>query len=145
MSAETIRIEIPIETIDETAQGLSSAIQNMRRLEQTLNNVQRSYDRTEETVTQFDRSQQRTQKSLSQWAREKYEVLLEAKEKISPVLTKIGGSLKSFAGKAWNITMKAKDLATAPIKGILNLLKNPLLQAGAVLGIGFSAVDSVNT
>ncbi len=145
MSAETIRIEIPIETIDETAQGLSSAIQNMRRLEQTLNNVQRSYDRTEETVTQFDRSQQRTQKSLSQWAREKYEVLLEAKEKISPVLTKIGGSLKSFDGKAWNITMKAKDLATAPIKGILNLLKNPLLQAGAVLGIGFSAVDSVNT
>lgn len=142
--AETIRIEIPIETVDETAAGLASAIQGMKKLEKALEGIGESYDRAEKKKRTFDDSQEKTQKKLAQWAKEKYEVLLETKEKISPVLTKVGGNLKSFAGKTWNVTMKAVDLATAPIRGILDLLKNPLLQAGAVLGIGFGVSDSIN-
>ena len=41
--------------------------------------------------------------------------------------------------------MKAVDLVTAPVRGILNLLKNPIFQAGAVLGVTFSVADTVNT
>ena len=33
MAAETVRIEIPIETVDETAAGLNSAIQGLKKLE----------------------------------------------------------------------------------------------------------------
>ena len=142
---ETIRIEIPIETVDETDAGIASAIQGMKKLEHAINNIGKAYDDAEKKQSGYDKSQEKTQKKLAQWAKEKYEVLLEAKEKISPILSRVGGNLKSFAGKTWSVAVKAKDLATAPIKGILNLLKNPLLQAGAVLGVGFSVADSVNT
>lgn len=143
--AETIRIEIPIETVDETAAGLASAIQGMKKLEKAMDSIGKSYEQTEKKVSGFDTSQEKTQKRLAQWAKEKYEVLLEAKEKVSPIMEKVGRSLKGFAGKTWDVAIKAKDLATAPIKGILDLLKNPLLQAGAVLGIGFGVSDAVNT
>jgi TP901 family phage tail tape measure protein len=78
---------------------------------------------------------------LLAWAKEKYQVLLEAKEKVTPILN----TVKSFAGKTWNVTLKAIDLITTPLKGVLNLLKNPILQAGVVLGVSLSLTDTVNT
>ena len=129
--AETLRIEIPIETIDETGPGLSK--------------VEKGFKKAGDQVTQFEKSAQKTQKSLAKWAKEKYEVLLEAKERISPLLATIGKGLKSVTGKAWRITLRAADFATAPIRGIFNLLKNPLLQAGAVLGVSFGLKDAIDT
>ncbi len=129
--AETLRIEIPIETIDETGPGLSK--------------VEKGFKKAGDQVTQFEKSAQKTQKSLAKWAKEKYEVLLEAKERISPLLATIGKGLKSVTGKAWRITLRAADFATAPIRGIFNLLKNPLLQAGAVLGVSFGLKDTIDT
>ena len=41
--------------------------------------------------------------------------------------------------------MKAVDLATAPIRGVINLLKNPILQVGAVLGISVGLKDTIDT
>nr|WP_251501636.1 phage tail tape measure protein [Otoolea muris] len=41
--------------------------------------------------------------------------------------------------------MRAVDLATSPVRGILNVLKNPLLQAGAVLGVSIGMKDTVDT
>lgn len=129
--AETLRIEIPIETIDETGPGLSK--------------VEKGFKKAGDQVTQFEKSAQKTQKSLAKWAKEKYEVLLEAKERISPLLATIGKGLKSVTGKAWRITLRAADFATAPIRGIFNLLKNPLLQAGAVFGVSFGLKDTIDT
>ena len=41
--------------------------------------------------------------------------------------------------------MKAVDLVTTPVRGILNLLKNPLFQAGAVLGVSIGLKDTIDT
>lgn len=41
--------------------------------------------------------------------------------------------------------MKAVDLITSPVRGILNLLKNPLFQAGAVLGVSIGLKDTIDT
>ena len=41
--------------------------------------------------------------------------------------------------------MKAVDLATAPIRGVINLLKNPILQVGAVLGVSIGLKDTIDT
>ena len=83
--AETLRIEIPIETIDETAAGLNSAIQGMKKLEQAYRNAGRSAGQAGGRVSEFDRRAERTERSLSRWAKEKYQILLEAKERITPV------------------------------------------------------------
>lgn len=142
---ETVRIEIPIETIDETAEGLQSAIQGTKKLEQAYKNAGQSARKADREVSQFDRQAQKTEKSLASWAKEKYEVMLEAKDRITPVLSTLGNGIKSFAGKTWSVTMKAVDLITSPVRGVINLLKNPILQAGAVLGVSIGIKDTIDT
>ena len=150
--AETIRIEIPIEVDNNTGPGTSSVEKNMHKVKDAADKVKSSTDqmstsakKANDEVTKFDRSAQKTQKSLLSWAKEKYSVLLEAKDKISPILSTIKGGLTSFGRKTWSVTMKAVDLATAPIRGVINLLKNPILQVGAVLGISVGLKDTIDT
>ena len=150
--AETIRIEIPIEVDDNTGPGTSSVEKNMNKVKDAADKVKSSTDqmstsakKANDEVTKFDRSAQKTQKSLLSWAKERYSVLLEAKDKISPILSTIKGGLTSFGRKTWSVTMKAVDLATAPIRGVINLLKNPILQVGAVLGVSIGLKDTIDT
>ena len=143
--AETLRIEIPIETIDNTDPELSKVAKGFEKMEKTAENANSAVKKAGNTVTQFDKQAEKTERTLSQWAKEKYEIMLEAKEKISPVLTTLGNGLRSFTGKTWNVTMKAIDLITTPVRGIINLLKNPIFQAGAILGVSISLKDTVDT
>lgn len=143
--AETLRIEIPIETIDNTDPELSNITQNFERMERAANNANSASRRAGNTVSQFDRQAQRTERSLSKWAKEKYEIMLEAKERITPILSTIGSGLRSFAGKTWNVTVRAIDLITSPVRGIINLLKNPIFQVGAVLGVSLGLKDTIET
>jgi TP901 family phage tail tape measure protein len=143
--AETLRIEIPIETVDNTDPGVSNATKKFEKMERAANSANNSAKKASDTVSKFDKQAQKTEKSLASWAKEKYEVLLEAKERISPVLSTLGNGLRSFAGKSWSITMRAIDLVTSPVRGIINLLKNPIFQVGAVLGVSIGLKDTVET
>ena len=143
--AETLRIEIPIETIDNTDPELSNVTKNFQKMEKAAEGANNSAKKAGSTVTQFDKQAQKTEKSLASWAKQKYEILLEAKERISPVLSTIGSGLKSFAGKTWSVTMRAVDFITAPVRGIINLLKNPVFQVGAVLGVSIGLKDTIET
>lgn len=102
-------------------------------------------DKAGQKVSKFDKAQEKTQRSLQKWAKEKYEVLLEVKERITPILRTLGTSLKNIAGKTWRVTMRAIDLVTSPVRGIINLLKNPIFQAGAVLGVSIGLKDTIDT
>ncbi len=143
--AETVRIEIPIETVDETEPELSNVTKKIGKLGDEADKAGQKMKRASEHVTGFDKQAQKTERSLAAWAKEKYEILLEAKDKITPLLTTLGNGLRGFAGKSWSVTMRAVDLATSPVRGILNVLKNPLLQAGAVLGVSIGMKDTVDT
>ena len=136
--AETIRIEIPVEVVDETSEGITQTINGLQKLNKAL-------QQTNSKTTQYEKSSQKTQKTLASWAKQKYEVLLSVKDKVSPILKTIGSGLKSFGSKTFSVTMKAVDLITAPVRGILNILKNPLFQAGAVLGVSFGIKDTIDT
>lgn len=115
------------------------------KVKSSTDQMSTSAKKANDEVTKFDRSAQKTQKSLLSWAKEKNSVLLEAKDKISPILSTIKGGLTSFGRKTWSVTMKAVDLATAPIRGVINLLKNPILQVGAVLGVSIGLKDTIDT
>lgn len=125
--AETIRIEIPIETLDETEPELSNLVKKLSKMEQAAGKAGESMDKAGRKVTKFDERAEKTEKKLSKWAKQKYELLLEARDRISPVLSTIGSGLKRFTGRAWSITMQAKDFVTAPVRGILNLLSLSLI------------------
>ena len=124
MAAETFRIEIPIHVDDQTDPGASSASKK---------------------VNSFERAVQKAQERLDKMNRTKYEVALEALDKVSSVVGRVGTSLKGLAGKAWRITMSVIDKATAPLRGVINILKNPILQAGAILGISIGLKDTIDT
>ena len=143
--AETVRIEIPIETIDETEPDLSNVTKKLDKMSNAVANAGNSSERARQKVTKFDESAEKTQRSLSKWAKEKYEVLLEAKERITPILQTLGNGIRNFTSKTWRVTMKAIDLVTSPVRGIINLLKNPIFQVGAVLGVSIGLKDTIDT
>lgn len=143
--AETVRIEIPIEALDNTDPALSQIISKLGKMENASKQAQSSVSKTSQTVSKFDQSANKTQKTLSNWMKQKYQLLLEAKDKISPILNTLKSGLKTVTSKAWKVTMKAVDMVTAPVRGIINLFKNPLFQVGAVLGISVGLADTINT
>lgn len=119
--AETLRIEIPIETVDNTDPGVSNATKKFEKMERAANSANSSAKKASDTVSKFDKQAQKTEKSLASWAKEKYEVLLEAKERISPVLSTLGNGLRGFAGKTWNVTMRAIEQCVAGTPGRTDL------------------------
>lgn len=154
--AEPIRIDVSLEATDNTEAGVRSATTRITTLERTADNVSssirnttsnvdRSVQQSEERISEYDETVQRTRKSLLEWAKEKYQVLLEARERVTPIVNTVKSGLKSFAGKTWNVTLKAIDLITSPLRSVINMLKNPILQAGVVLGVSLSLTDTVNT
>lgn len=124
MAAETFRITEELVAEDRTGPGFESA----RR-----------------KVSQFDRTLQQTQSRLNKMTGSRWNVAFNAVDKATSVITKAESKIKSVAGKAWNFTVGVVDKATAPLQGIFNMLRNPILQAGAVLGISLSASDAINT
>ena len=143
--AETLRIEIPIETIDRTEPELSNLVKKLGKMGEAADRAGKSAESAGRRVSKFDESADRTQRTLSKWAKEKYQILLEAKDRLSPVLSKVGSGMKAFAGRTWSVTMKAIDLITSPVRGIINLLKNPIFQVGAVLGVSIGLKDTIDT
>ena len=143
--ADTVRIEIAVEATDNTGKALESVAKNLQGLAKAAGGAQAPLDKASEKVTKFDEQAGRTQKTLQSWMKQKWQIALEAKDKITPLLSTLKNGLSTVAGKAWSVTLKAIDLVTSPVKGILNLLKNPILQAGAVLGVTIGLTDTINT
>lgn len=121
---ETFRIEIPVNVKDNTEPGISTASKKIRSFENTM---------------------KKTEERLDKMKSSKVEMALTAVDKASSIINKVKNSAKSIMGKAWKTTISVVDKATAPIKGILNMLANPILQAGAVLGISIGLAGSINT
>lgn len=124
MAAETYRIEIPVVVEDQTDPGASNATKK---------------------INAFDKVIQRAKDRLEKMNRTKFQVALEAIDKVSAVVGTISGAVRGLAGKAWRVTMSVVDKATTPLRGIINILKNPILQAGAILGISVGLKDTIDT
>lgn len=114
MAAETFRIEIPITVSDNTDPGVSSA---------------------KKKVTAFDEANKKTKKRLDEMNKTKWKVAVEAVDKVTSVISKIGKTVKGVAGKAWSFTVSAIDKVTQPVKKMISVM-------GDLLGVS-SAVSTV--
>lgn len=123
MAAETMRIAIDVDVEDNTGPGFESA---------------------KKKVTAFDKVVQQTQSRLKSLTGSRWDATVSLKDKTTSVLSAVESKIKSAAGKAWNIAIGIKDTFTAPFRGILNMLKNPLVQAGAFLGVSFGLKDTAD-
>ena len=114
MAAEAFRIEIPIHVEDKTDPGVSKATEKMNK---------------------FDKQNEKTKKRLDQMNKTKWQVAIEAVDKVTSVVSKIGTTVRGVAGRAWSFTMGVVDKVTAPVKKMISVL-------GDMLGIS-TAVSTV--
>ena len=114
MAREVFVIDIPVNVKDNTDPGISSATKK---------------------VTAFDKANEKTKKRLDEMNKTKWKVAVEAVDKVTSVISKIGKSVKGVAGKAWSFTVSAIDKVTQPVKKMISVL-------GDLLGVS-SAVSTV--
>ncbi|MBQ4591028.1 MAG: hypothetical protein IJB20_03255, partial [Clostridia bacterium] len=77
MAAEAFRIEIPIHVEDKTDPGVSKATEKMNK---------------------FDKQNEKTKKRLDQMNKTKWQVAIEAVDKVTSVVSKIGTTVRGVAG-----------------------------------------------
>jgi phage tail tape measure protein, TP901 family len=177
VATKVIKIEIPIETKDNTGQvvdsisekmeGLDSAAKKAQKsMENTVNSANKAargfenasksvsgfeksvgsgFDNASKKASGFEKSVNQTQKSLLAMLKEKYQILLEAKDRITPTVKQAITYVKSLTSKAWKVTLKAVDLVTSPVRRVFGLLQSPLVAAGVTISAGAGIADTVQT
>jgi len=125
MNDNTTVIEILAQVKDATQSGVDSATKNVSKLEQSMAKMQSGIEKTQKMS--------------------KIEIAATLTDKVSSGLNTIMDKAKGLAGKVWNVTLKAVDLVTAPIRGIMGLLTNPIFAAAGFAGISLGAADTLNT
>ena len=124
MASETFRIAIDATVNDNTGPGVQSA---------------------QKRLSGFDKSIEHTKDQLDRLTNTGFHIDLDAVDRATATIQNVETKVHGFVGKAWNFTVGIIDKATAPLQGIINLVKNPVLQAGAIFGVSVSLADTVKT
>lgn len=118
-------IDIVAQVTDETASGARSAEANVSKLERSIMNLEKRIQ--------------------SMKGKSKLEVAASLKDMASKGIQSVANAGKQIAGKIWTVTLKAKDLVTAPFRKIWNLVSNPITQMVTFAGVSLGAADTIGT
>ena len=119
MSAEVIKIEIPVEVQDNTGAGISSITGNLNRLSQSANRVSRSLGTgTFGRTTGFDRSLDKLNKTLSK----PHKVEIGLDDNATPGIHNVEDELSRVAGMSATAEIHAHDVATEEIANATDAL-----------------------
>lgn len=124
-SQDKIVIDVEAQVTDNTAKGTQSSQRNISKIEQSMHKL--------------------AQQMRDLNGKSKIEVKATLKDTATKGLQNIAAAGKNIAGKVWTVTMKAKDLVTAPLRGIWKLISNPVTQVASFAGITLGAADTLNT
>ena len=123
--SDTTVIDVIVQVSDETGSGARSAEANVSKLERSIMNLQKQI--------------------IGMKGKSKLEVVASLKDMASKGIQNVASAGKNIAGKIWTVTMKAKDLVTAPFKKVLGLITSPVTQVAAFAGISLGVADTLNT
>lgn len=115
------QIIINITAKDMTASGVKSA-------ETKLNGFERSMNKTQSKINKLNAKMN-----------------ISAVDKASAVVEKVKTKAKGLTSTVWKASVGIVDKVTSPLKGILNMFKNPLFTAGAIIGVSLSLGSAINT
>ncbi len=155
MAARVIKIEIPIETEDRTDPALGKITAKMEKLDSAAKNTKKSVDDVSKKVSGFEKSLgtgfdgatkkvSGFEKALSS-IKERWQILLEVKDKVTPAVKQAIAYVKNLTSKAWKVTLKAVDLVTSPVKRVFGLLQSPLVAAGVTISAGAGIASTIQT
>lgn len=123
--SDTTVIDVIVQVSDETGSGARSAEANVSKLERSIMNLQKQI--------------------MGMKGKSKLEVVASLKDMASKGIQSVASAGKNIAGKIWTVTMKAKDLVTAPFKKVLGLISSPVTQVAAFAGISLGVADTLDT
>lgn len=156
MANRVIKIEIPIEAQDKTDPELGNIKNKLEELDAAAKKSQRRMDSASRSVSGFEKSLGKGmdnmskkasgfEKSLSSMEKHKWQILMEAKDKVTPTVKQAISYVKSLTSKTWKVTLKAFDLVTSPVKRVFGLLQSPLIAAGVTISAGAGISNVVQT
>lgn len=99
LSDSVVVIDLAARFNDQTQPGLGSAQKNVDRFTESINKEKKQVDSFNKTKAQ---------------------ILLEAKDQASKIVTDVSDKARSFGGKTYSATMKIIDLATSPLRSVYN-------------------------
>ena len=148
--AQVIKIEIPVDIVNNSEPALSNIIKGLFTMDNAAKKTQKSLRSmtASDGGSRFERSYQKamaSMRSLMTAGKQRYQSVMELKDRVSPAVKKIASGLKSVAGKTWRVTMKAADFVTAPVRKAAGFLSSPLMAAGVSLSAGALAGDAIGT
>ena len=68
-----------------------------------------------------------------------------AEDNASPIIDSANDKGEKWDGSVFSATISIIDGVTAPLQGIFDLLRNPILQGASFLGVSVGAADTANT
>lgn len=164
MASKTIEIEIPISVQDNTEPALgniqsdiaglgnaaskasTSASNSMKRGFQNMGQTaSKGFDSATKSATGFGKSVDDISKKTKSFGQMKIEKVIEAKDKVTSVLSKITTAGKSLTSKAWNVTVKAADFVTKPLQKVFSAVTSPLAAFGVTVGGTAVLTDTIKT
>lgn len=89
-----------------------------------LDGMEKSARKLKKGLDMADNASKQVKRALKELNRERIEILMEARDHLTPVLQKTQSSLKELTGKTWNVTLKATNYVTRPVREILSLLES---------------------
>lgn len=116
----------PLPWSQREVRGIAEKLQIDIGAENAFKKAGKEAAKAEKEVSRFDRTVEKTSKSLLKWLKMKWQMAITIIDEASPVLEKLKEKAKAIGGKAWTITLKAVDLATVPIRGIVNFAKKAM-------------------
>lgn len=125
MASNTTVIEIVTTVEDKTKTGAASATSTVSKLEKAMRKAQ----------TEIEKMRKMS----------KIELTMYAVDKASKVLNGVWNTGKKLTGKVWKVTLKAVDLVTAPFRGIMKTLTNPVVAIAGIAGVSLGISDLIGT
>ncbi|MDR1822026.1 MAG: hypothetical protein LBQ91_06270, partial [Oscillospiraceae bacterium] len=93
----------------------------------------------ENAITKIEKAVKKLDAELNKLkGKSKIEIAVVAVDKASRVVDKVWQSGKKIAGKVWTITLKAIDLAAAPLRELFKMLTSPAAKLTAGVGISLN-------
>lgn len=104
-----------------------------------------AFTQARENADAFTKRVEKSNQTLRKMFSDKFQLIMSAIDRASPILKSISGTVKGLVGKTWSVAVKMKDFVTAPFRKIWNMINSPITLALSVVGVGFSASDVLST
>lgn len=111
MADRTIKIEIPVEVLDNTSDGTKGVVQNLSKMEKAMLKMEKqSRQHTSKMEESFSKTDEKMERV--------HDVELRAEDNATPVIHNVEDALDRVAGTSADVELGADDSATPVIKGV---------------------------